>query len=269
MFSKRLLSIVCLIVIFLINIIFLSVGTKHRYSDSLVARIVMAAVSPFQEGITRSVVFLEDLWNHYFYLVSVGEQNEALRRELAQVRMQNSRYVESAKTCERLQRLLDAKTGLPQRTIFAQVVGRDPSGWFQAIVINRGTADGVAKGMPVIAPEGIVGQVVTASYDYAKVMLMIDRSSAVDGLIQRNRARGIVEGEAGALCRFKYVLRKADVRVGDIIVSSGLDGLFPKGLGIGTVAAVSKERPGIFQDVRVAPFVDFDTLEEVLVILPL
>ncbi|MBW2108537.1 MAG: rod shape-determining protein MreC [Deltaproteobacteria bacterium] len=268
MFSKRLLSIVCLILIFLINIIFLSVGTKHRHTDSLIAGIVMAAVSPFQEGITRSVVFLEDLWRHYFYLVSVGRQNDALSRELAQAKMQNSRYVESAKTCERLRRLLEIKTALPQKTLFAEVVGRDPSGWFQAIVINRGTGDGVAKGMPVIAPDGIVGQVVIASYDYSKVMLMIDRSSAIDALVQRNRARGIVAGEADALCRFKYVLRKADVRVGDVIVSSGLDGLFPKGLRLGTVAKVTRERPGIFQDVRVKPFVDFDTLEEVLIILP-
>jgi rod shape-determining protein MreC len=121
--------------------------------------------------------------------------------------------------------------------------------------------------MPVVSPEGVVGQVVTASYDYSKVMLIIDRSSAIDSLVQRNRTRGVVEGETDTTCRFKYVLRKAEVNVGDTVVSSGLDGLFPKGLRIGEVKEISKDQPGIFQDVRIEPFVDFTRLEEVLVII--
>lgn len=267
MFSRRLLIIVCLILFFLVNIIFLSVGARHHHSNSFVNRIIMAAISPFQEGVTQSVRFCEDVWSHYFFLASAQRENDTLRRQLAEATMQKSRYLESQRACERLQRLLETKKSLPEHLLFAQVVGRDPSGWFKAIVINRGTNDGVAKAMPVVAPEGIVGQVVTASYNYSKVMLLIDRSSAIDSLVQRNRARGIVEGETDELCQFKYVLRKADVQVGDIIVSSGLDGLFPKGLRIGFVKELSKDRPGIFQDVLIKPFVDFTRLEEVLVII--
>jgi rod shape-determining protein MreC len=230
---------------------------------------VMAAIGPFQEGVVQAIRFCENAWTHYFYLVSVKEENDALRGMLAQANLENSRFVEAQLTCERLQRLLATKAALPHRVIAAEVVGQDPSVWFKAIIINRGSNDGIGKGMPVIAPEGIVGQVVTASYTYSKVMLMVDRSSAIDALVQHDRTRGIVEGETDETCRFKYVLRKADVQIGDTVVSSGLDGLFPKGLPIGAIKEIYKDEPGIFQEVRVEPFVDFTRLEEVLVILEL
>jgi len=267
MFSRRLLTIFCLILLFFINIIFLSVGTKHRHRNTFFDRMVMAAIGPFQEGVVQTIRFCENVWTHYFYLVSVKQENDALRGMLAQANLENSEYVEAQLTCERLQRLLATKAALPHQLISAEVVGQDSSGWFKAIIINRGSDDGIGKGMPVIAPEGIVGQVVTASYDYSKVMLMVDRSSAIDALVQHNRTRGIVEGETDEACRFKYVLRKAEVHIGDTVVSSGLDGLFPKGLRIGAIKEISKDEPGIFQEVQVEPFVDFTRLEEVLVIL--
>jgi rod shape-determining protein MreC len=267
MFSRRLLTIFCLILLFLINIIFLSVGTKNRHRNTFFDRLVMAAIGPFQEGVVGTVRFCERIWTHYFYLVSVKQENDALKGIVAQMNLEKGAYIESQRTLERMERLLATKSALPHDFVSAEVIGRDPSGWFKAIIINRGTDDGVEKGMPVIAPDGIVGQVVTASYDYSKVMLLVDRSSAVDGLIQHNRTRGVIEGETDEVCRFKYVVRKAEVRVGDTVVSSGLDGLFPKGLRIGTVKEVTKDKPGIFQDVRVRPFVDFTRLEEVLVVV--
>jgi len=106
-----------------------------------------------------------------------------------------------------------------------------------------------------------------ASYDYAKVLLLTDRSSAIDALVQRTRTRGIVEGEAQAYCQFKYVVRKAEISLGDTVVSSGLDGVFPKGLRVGSVIEIAKGPSGIFQGVSIRPFVDFERLEEVLVIL--
>ena len=211
--------------------------------------------------------FFEHVWSHYFHLASVKQENDELKRLLAEANIQKGEYLEAKRTCERLEKLLGAKTALPHRVIHAGVVGRDPSGWFKSIIINRGVDDGVAKGMPVVSPEGIVGQVVTASYDYSKVMLMIDRSSAIDSLVQHNRTRGIVEGETDTSCRLKYVVRKAEVSVGDAVVSSGLDGLFPKGLPIGEVKEIKKNKPDIFQDVVIEPYVDFSRLEEVLVII--
>jgi len=267
MFSKRLVKIFCLILFALINIILLSISAKHRYSNTIVHRVVIAGVSPFQEGVTETIRFCEHIWSHYFYLVSVKDECDRLKRMLAKAGLKENQYLESEIACQRLQKLLEIKTSFPKHLLPAQVVGVDPSGWFKTIIINRGTHDGASRGMPVIAPEGVVGQVVAASYRYSKVLLIIDRSSAIDALVQRTRSRGIVEGETEEYCRFKYVARKADISIGDAVISSGLDGIFPKGLRVGCVAEIEKGQSGIFQEVRIRPFVDFSRLEEVLVVL--
>ncbi len=267
MFSKRLVTIFCLVLFALVNIIFLSVSTKHRRSNSIVDRVVMSAISPFQEGVMRTIGFCEHMWNHYFYLVTVRQDYDRLQGLLARAKLEKNQYLESDLARQRLGRLLDLKESLPTDLLTAEVVGLDPSDWFKTIIINRGTQDGISKGMPVIAPEGIVGQIVAPSRNYSKVLLIIDPSSAVDALVQRTRSRGIVEGKTDQYCRFKYVLRKADVKVGDTVISSGLDRLFPKGLRVGSVEEVTRNPSGIFQDVRVRPFVDFARLEEVLVML--
>jgi rod shape-determining protein MreC len=267
MFSKRLVTIFCLILFALINIILLSVSTKNRHGSSIVDRVVMAGIAPFQEGVMRSLAACEHVWSHYFDLITVKEECDQLKRLLAQAELDKSRCLESELAYQRLGKLLDMRNSLPARLLAAEVVGLDPSGWFKTIIINRGTRDGVSKGMPVIAPEGIVGQIVSPSYEYSKVLLIIDPSSSVDALVQRSRARGIVEGNSEQYCRFKYVVRKADVQVGDTVISSGLDRLFPKGLRMGSVQAVARSQSGIFQEVRVRPFVDFARLEEVLVML--
>jgi len=118
-----------------------------------------------------------------------------------------------------------------------------------------------------VVPKGIAGQVTDVSANYSKVLLIIDHNSAVDALVQNDRARGIIQGDAAGQCLFKYVLRKHDIKIGDIVVSSGLDGVFPKGLAVGYVSAVVKPKSGIFQEVTVIPYVDFEKLEEVLIVL--
>ena len=159
------------------------------------------------------------------------------------------------------------KSQLPHRLLAAQVAAYDPSGWSQTIIINKGRKDGVAKGMAVIDSEGIVGHVIK-DFDWsAQVLLLIDQSSAVDALVQRTRFRGIVEGDSTQTCSFEYVVRKADIQVGDTLISSGLDRVYPKGLRVGNVVSISKPASGLFQEVKVQPFVDFTTIEEVLVVL--
>ena len=148
----------------------------------------------------------------------------------------------------------------------AELIGRDPSPWFKTIIIDKGKADGIEKGFAVVVPEGIVGQIVHVSYHYSKVLLIIDSNSAVDALVQKTRARGVVKGEPTGLCFFDYVLRKHEINVGDTVVSSGLDGVYPKGLRIGHVSEVVRRKSDIFQEITVIPFVDFETLEEVLII---
>jgi len=151
----------------------------------------------------------------------------------------------------------------------ASVIGVDSSAWFRTVLLDRGERDGVKRGMAVVTPQGVVGHVVAASSHAAKVLLLIDNSSAVDVTVERSRARGIVEGERENFCALKYVVHGDDVQVGDRLVSSGMGGFFPKGLPVGNVTEISPEKHGLFQRAIVQPSVDFNKLEEVFVILEL
>jgi rod shape-determining protein MreC len=151
--------------------------------------------------------------------------------------------------------------------IAAEVVAYSPSAWFRTIVINKGQRDGVKKGFPVVTLEGVVGRVMRISSSSSVVLLVLDRNSSVDCLVQRNRIRGIVEGEGGGRCYLRYVPRTEDIQVGDHIITSGLGGIFPKGLSMGEVVRVEKKEYGLFQEIEVMPSADLSRLEEVMVIV--
>jgi len=157
---------------------------------------------------------------------------------------------------------------MDERVLAAVVISKDPFLWFKSVIIDKGKADGIERGVPVVVPEGIAGLVTDVSYLYSKVLLIIDQNCAVDSLIQRTRVRGIIKGKSDR-CLFEYVLRKHGIIEGDTVISSGLDGIFPKGLRVGIVSEVTHMSPGIFQQITVTPYVDFQKLEEVLVILNL
>lgn len=267
MFSKRLVRILCVVLFVLINIVLLSVSAKHTHRHTIIDRLLIAGVAPLQECVIRTMRFCRDIWDNYFYLVGAREEYDRIKGLLAKAEMKESRYLESELDNQRLRMLLKMKSEVSRCMLPAQVVGLDPSGWFKTVIINMGTKEGVARGMAVIAPEGIVGHIIGAYDSYAKVLLVIDRNSAIDALVQRTRSRGIVEGDTSESCRFKYVVRKADIKIGDTVISSGLDGLFPKGLRVGAISEISVPPSGLFQEVKVRPFVDFTRLEELLVIL--
>ncbi len=266
MFSKKMVIIVGLIALVTISILSLSVSSREPYPVYGPGRIAISLVAPFQKALVGTTRFFRDIWEHYFFLISVVDDNASLRRELRETRALNHQYREVQLANERLQRLLGLEERLPRQMIAAQVVGKDPSPWFQTVMVDKGTAAGVQKGQPVINPEGIVGLVIEATAHFAKVMLITDPNSAVDAVIQENRARGIVKGGTSGYCVLNFVLRKHDVVVGDVVVSSGMDGVFPKGLPIGAVKTIVKEEAGIFQDVTISPYADFERLEEVLIV---
>jgi rod shape-determining protein MreC len=149
--------------------------------------------------------------------------------------------------------------------IAAEVIGQDPSSWFKSVTLNKGEKDGVRKGMAVISPEGVIGQILKTAPHYSTVLLITDYNSAIDSIIQRTRAKAIVEGKGENRCQLKYLLRTEEVMVGDVVVTSGLSGNFPKGLMMGEVRKVEKGH-GVFQYAELVPSVDLTKLEEVLVI---
>ncbi|MFC1815989.1 rod shape-determining protein MreC [Thermodesulfobacteriota bacterium] len=267
MFSRKTVMIVGLVVAITVNIIVLSFSARHRQSSYAPGRFAISFVAPFQDAVTRSARFFKNIWSHYFFLVSVTSENENLKISLSQAIEKNNQLNEIERSNIRLRNLLNFRKSLSDRFLAAEIIGKDPSLWFKAVIVDKGKADGLKKGLPVVVSEGIVGQITDVSYHQSKVLLIIDQNSAVDALVQRTRARGIIEGKSTDQCFLKYVLRKHDIQVGDPVVSSGLDGVFPKGLRIGHVSGVIKRNSGIFQEVMVTPYVDFEKLEEVLVIL--
>ena len=261
------MMIVGLIVIIAVNIIILSVSSRTREPAYGLGRLAIYFVSPLQKAVTQTVRFVEGIWEHYFYLVSVSRENERLRGQLDEALERGHRCTEIELANQRLNSLLNFQKSIQREVLPAAVIGKDPSTWFKTIIIDKGLRHDVVKGLPVVVPAGIAGQVMEVAGNYAKVLLIIDQNNAVDALVQRTRARGLVTGAAAGQCVFKYVLLKNDVRIGDILISSGLDGVFPKGLRVGQVSNVIRSNAGIFQEVKVAPFVDFEKLEEVLVVL--
>lgn len=265
MFSRKSAIIFALIVIFTVNVIMLSVvGT--RYSSLAARRLVISMIAPFQRFAASTIRFSEDLWRHYFCLVSVSKENDALKKELAAAVKKNKEYVETTMANARLRKLLSFQKSMNADMVACEVIAKDPFSVYQTIIIDKGGADGLETGLPVVVPAGVVGQIIDVAPHYAKVLLVVDANSAVDALIQRTRARGVIKGASQHLCRLDYVLWKDDVTVGDVVISSGLDGVFPKGLLLGKVVGGEKTNSGIFQDVHVQPFVNFEKLEEVLVI---
>ncbi|MGD9331319.1 MAG: rod shape-determining protein MreC [Desulfobacterales bacterium] len=265
MFSKKTVVIIGVFFLIVANILILSV-ISQRYPTSGPGGFTISVLAPFQEAVADSARFFKGLWRHYFHLVFVSQENDQLKKQLARAHEMKNEWVEARLANDRMRRLMDIGKGFSQDLVYAEVIGRDPTAWFKTVIINKGAKDYVRVGMPVVVPEGIVGQIVDVSGGFAKVLLIVDQNSAVDALVQRTRARGLLKGEFADQCRLEFVLRKEDVQVGDTIVSSGLDNVFPKGLRIGEIKEVSGETSEMFHTITVAPYVDFEKLEELLVL---
>lgn len=222
--------------------------------------------SPLQKNIYRIVSWFKGVGENYLFLVRVQEENQKLKHQINLLRQENNRLQEIIFAEERLKKLYALQASQTTSGIVAQVFGRDPSSWFKTLLIDKGELAGVAKDMVALAAEGVVGRVIEVSSRTAKILLITDPNSALDVLVQRSRAQGILEGNAEEYCILKYVPKAEDIQVGDKVITSGIGGIFPKGLMIGTVRQVDKKRAGIFQYVEVIPAVDFSKLEELLLI---
>ncbi len=254
-------------VLIIIALLLLSFGSGANRQWNLLDKIIVETTAPLQRLFTCVVDAAENFWLDYFYLVGVRRENKELRKQVQRLMLENSRYRELLSTYERLQALLKFKQTFNEPVVAARVIGRDPSGWFRSVITDKGEKDGLTVDMPVMNARGVVGRIVSISPHYSKVLLIIDQNSSVDCLIQRSRDRGMVKGISEELCKVAYIVKSSDVRLGDMVVTSGLGGVFPKGLPLGTITKVD-EKPGeLFKDVEMRPAVDFSKLEEVLVIL--
>jgi len=267
MFSKKMVLIIGVIVLIAVNVILLSVFNRRYISYYRPGRFAISLIAPFQKASTNTIHFVRNIWRHYFFVVNVAKENDNYQKALNKAFEKNIQLKELRLSNSRLRNLLKFEKTITNSVLSAEVIGKDPSPWFKTVLIDKGKNDGVEPGMAVVVPRGIAGQITDVSSNYSKVLLIIDHNSAVDALVQNDRARGIIKGGTEGQCLFKYVLRKHDIETGDIVVSSGLDGVFPKGLAVGYISKVFKPKSGIFQEVTVTPYVDFEKLEEVLIVL--
>ncbi len=234
------------------------VGPMHK--------LLLETAGPLQKGMARVSAPFQSLKKDYLSLLSVREDREHLRLELQKCRAAAYKNREAVATNARLRKLLDFKESSNLPTVAAQVIGKDPSLWFRSVIIDRGSSDGVVKGMPVVTGDGIVGQIYSTSPNFAKVLLSIAPSSALDVLLQESRVRGILKGTGNNVYRLEYILKTVEISEGDHVVTAGYGGLFPTGLPVGVVTKVEKKRRGMFLEIEVTPAVDFGTLEALLVI---
>lgn len=266
MLSKKTIIQIIILIFLVFNLSALIVAGRGGGKGQGLGKLGLDVFSPLNELVTAAVGGISDIWKSYFNLISVGKNNLDLTKEINEYHAKETLYKEVFLENKRLRKLLNFSDKINNEYIAAEVVGRDSSKWFNTIVINRGISSGIKLNFPVIVPQGIVGQVIEVSERYSKVLLITDRMSGVDCLVQESRGRGVLSGTGENSCSLKYILRKFDVASGNHIITSGMDKIFPKGLRVGIVTEVNKKNSGIFQDIEVKPFVDFEKLEEVLII---
>lgn len=228
--------------------------------------------APIQSLATAVAGSVSDVLDDYVYLVEVQEENDRLRTRLARLEQEHETLTAEALENRRLRSLLSLRERIGGQVIAAQVIGRDVSPFFRVtrVEVDRGERDHVREGMPVIASRGLVGQVSRPiGGRYADVMLVIDNRCAVDVVVQRTGSRGMLRGtgeDDRYMARIEYLGRDDEVRVGDLVHTSGLGQRFPASILVGRITRIVRADSGMFQEVEVAPAVDFSTLDEVLIL---
>jgi rod shape-determining protein MreC len=254
------------LVVTLGHIILISAQVNSKSGVPVLEQVTFGVFAEVQRSMTGVVSGVRHFWSGYVGLRDVREENAELKQQLADVQVQLQQQRALADRSRGLDRLLGLRERLTLNTVAAEVIALGATPDFRTMTIDKGSQQGLKSDMAIIAPAGVVGRVVVPSLRAAKVQLLIDRNAAAGALIERSRAQGVVVGAGDELLRLEYVSEIADVAVGDVVVTSGIDGIFPKGFVIGRVETV--ERSGrAYRRVTVSPAVDFSSLEEVLVVL--
>ena len=265
-FFKRHQIIVLAIILLVGSLLLYSYNLRHRGATTLFERTVLTLTTPLQKGLD---VFTEEtgkLWSNYLWLIDARQQNLDLTEQNRKLQADLVALSEIGLENQRLRRLLDFVAERKKTILPARVVAEDLSSWARTIVIDKGTDKGLREGLPVVVAEGVVGRIIKTAPNSARVLLITDASSAVASLIQRTRTRGVARG-VGTTLALEYASREDDLQVDDLLVTSGMGGIFPKGLVVGRVAFVEQGQFGLFQKVEIVPATDFSRLEEVLVLL--
>jgi rod shape-determining protein MreC len=248
-------------------LLLLSSQAKSPQGSSLLESLLFRAVTPVAraaDGVDEAVTGWIEGWVN---LRLARVENLRLQEELSALQIERQRWQAERLEYRRLLGVLELQEALGRPSVAARVVSRGHGLGAHTLIISRGSRDGIVPNLPVIVPAGVAGRVVEAGPLTAKVQLALDPNSSVAALSERTRAQGMINGRGGPHLRMEYVADLEDVQPGDLVVTSGLDRIFPPGLAIGTVLRAERGE-GLVQTIDVEPVVDFDKLEEVVVLLP-
>jgi len=247
-----------------LHVILISAQVSTTAGIPFIQVVTFGLFSEVQRGTMTSVDSVRGVWSGYVALRQAQIENEELKREVQklQVRLQEERA--QAQRAENFRQLLELRDRAGVETVASEIIAGPADPEFRDMTIDKGSADGVARDMAVLSPAGVVGRVVLSSPRAARVQMLIDRNAAAGAMIERTRAQGLVVGQ-GSNLRMDYVQDTADVKQGDLVVTSGIDKVYPKGFVIGTVESLKRGGSSFFEIV-VRPAVDFSRLEEVLVV---
>lgn len=263
------------IVVIVLIAFFYGLSIKPKEHLSWHQQILYAVITPMQ----KSLNFIGDqvigVWRNYFYLIGLRAENEKLKKTINEQSFKLHQLSEAKAENNRLRRLLNFKQRYSMETVGAEVIANDPRSDFRTITLDKGSEEGIEAFLPVVVSEGLVGRTADVGQNVSRVLLITDPNSAVDVVVQRSRARALLVGTKVKtklksnyyLSRLEYLNRKSDIRNGDVVVTSGLDGVFPPGIPVGMVDNLEYNIRGVFRNAQVIPFVDFNNLEEVLVVI--
>lgn len=257
-----------MIVIVLVAIPLVAINIKRKEEQlAWFLKPVFITSSFLQNIYTNFSLGVRDTTSLYLNLVDIRTDNRLLKEKLNELEATLSQFQEVKNENDRLTGLLEFKKESPHSLLTARVIGHDILGQHSTLFIDKGSDDGVVPGQAVITPIGVVGSVLNTEKSFSQVLALTDRYSDIDAVIDRSRARGILEGVSPTVCRLKYLQRTDDVQVGDLVLTTGLDHIFPKGFPIGKVTRVEKKDYGITQEVQVEPLVSTFDSEAVFVVL--
>jgi len=259
---------VILAVTLMMAFLLMTLQVRHdRAVASFTRQTILFLMSPAIKVTAVTLSGVSRVWEDYVDLRNLREENLRLTREAAVLQRRISYLEEQALETQRLQGLLAMREISRAEFLAARVVGKDATNWFKTVLIDRGSLAGIRRNQPVVAPDGLVGRVVEVTPTAAKVQLITDPVSAAGGLIQRTRVTGIVSGSLGAGLKVRYLPLMADIVIGDEVVTSGMGGVFPKGIPLGRVIAAERRSGALFQEATLVPKVDLSRLEEVLILM--
>jgi rod shape-determining protein MreC len=252
--------------VMLLHVVLISAQVNSKSGVPVLEAVTFGIFSEAQRSMTGVVSGVRRVWSGYIGLRHLKQENDALKRDLAAAQIAAQEQSALASRARGLEKLLELRDRTSLQTAAAEIIGTAPTQDFRTVTIDKGTREGLRPDMAVIAPAGVVGRIVVPSARSAKVQLLVDRNAAAGAIVERSRAQGVVVGVGGDRLEMEYVSEVYDLVVGDVVVTSGIEGIYPKGFVIGRIEAVERSG-GAYKRIVVRPAVDFNGLEEVLVVM--